>query len=200
MMIARRYRGDCDDGDDNEETQECVVRVVGNEVYFYGSVTTENILELNTALRTLENDLLCKFSSYTYSEVPGITLYIQTEGGDIFAGLSCMDHIRNMRVRVTTVADGCCASAGTFMLLGGHHRTIKKHSFVLIHQLSSGFWGKFQELKDETKSLSKFMKTITTMYNKHTTIPKKKLDIMMKKDMYLDADECIKFKIVDEVL
>jgi len=48
-----------------------------------------------------------------------------------------------------TVADGFCASAATFVLMGSKHRRIMPHAHLLIHQLSTGAMGKYEELKDE---------------------------------------------------
>lgn len=185
--------------DDTECTDECV-KIVGNEVYFYGDVNQQNVLTLNTELRRLENEILSSCSEYTYCDPPGITIYINTEGGDIFAGLSAMDHIWNMRLHVTTVADGHCASAGTFILLGGHNRAIRAHSFVLIHQISSEFWGTFQDCKDETKAMAKFMKTLKDMYSSYTNLPEKKIKSLMTRNIYMDANECVKYGVVNEIL
>lgn len=191
---------DDDDSDSDDDFDSESVRVIGNEVYFWGAVSRDSILELTSALKKLESSIIAKNSKYTYTDMPGITLYINSEGGDMFAGLSALDTIWNMRLHVTTVADGQCASAGTFILLGGHTRMIKQHSVVLIHQISTSFWGKYTEQKDDMKASKKFMKIICDMYRNYTKIPqddlKKKL---MKKDVYLTADECLKYEIVHEI-
>ena len=66
-------------------------------------------------------------------------LYIHTEGGDAYAGLSAMDHIKNLKVPVYTVVDGSCASAGTFILMGGEKKYALPNSSVLIHQIRTDF-------------------------------------------------------------
>ena len=71
---------------------------------------------------------------------------------------------------------------------------------VLAHPERYGFYykdfEKYRELKDEMKTCKKIMKTIKNLYAKETTIPKEKMSQYMKRDMYLDYDECLKYEIV----
>jgi ATP-dependent protease ClpP protease subunit len=73
---------------------------------------------------------------------------------------------------------------------------MNKHAFVLVHQLSTGFFGKYNELRDEMKTCKKIMRTLKSVYLKETKIPKEKLAEFMKKDVYLGYEECITFEIV----
>jgi len=180
-----------------ESVEGC--EVIDNDIFFYTDIDDDSVLWLNKQLTILEKKLLIQTI-----ECPGykpyIRLFIKSDGGDIFAGVSAMDHIANIKVSVVTIADGLCASAATFLLLGGTKRLIKKHAFVLIHQLSTeGFWGKFEEVKDEMKTLKKFMAMIHGIYEVKTKIPQKKMNKLMKKDIYLSAEQCLKYDIVDEV-
>ena len=149
--------------------------VVGNDIYFYQDIDDESALWFIEKLRKLERKLLidmAKFDGYN----PIIRVHIKTDGGDMFAGMSMMDEIARSRITVHTIADGMCASAGTFMLLGGHKRFMKPHAHLLIHQLSTGmFWGKFEEMKDEVKTCKKFMTMIKDVYKEKTKIPKETL-------------------------
>jgi ATP-dependent Clp protease protease subunit len=79
-------------------------------------------------------------------------------------------------------------------------RYIHRNSFMLIHQLSSGMWGKFEELKDSIENCEILMQTIRDIYGKHTQIPKKKLDEILKRDLWFDADTCLKYGLVDEII
>jgi ATP-dependent protease ClpP protease subunit len=180
-----------------DETPGVYTRVIGNEVYFYGEVSQESVLELNITLKTLQRDLLIKYAEIGLEESPTIKLYIHSEGGCVFAGLSAMDHIRTMKIPVTTIVDGVCFSAAKLILLGGKKRLMKENSFVLIHQLSNTFWGKFEELKDEMETVTKLMEHIKNLYRKNTTLSETKLKRLMKRDVYLDGDECIRYNIVE---
>lgn len=127
-----------------------------------------------------------------------INLFIHSDGGDLMAGLSSMDHIAHSRIPVTTIVDGFAASAAAIIFLGGAKRKMMPHSFVLIHQLSTGLWGKYEDLKDEVKNCDLLMKNALTIYRKKTNIPPKKLSKFMKRDVYLSLKKCIKYNIVDE--
>ena len=172
-----------EESDDDSSTQS-TVKTINNSIYFYADVDDSNILELISQLKELETKLLKV--SIEYPEFsPKITLHIKSDGGDIFAGFSAFDHIRTSRVPVVTVVDGCCASAATFMLMGGAKRYMGSSAYVLIHQLSSGMLGKYHEMKDEIQSFDKFMNSLKRIYEERTSIPPKKLNAMMKKDIYL---------------
>ena len=176
--------------EEEPENEECV-KVIGNEILFYGSVDRENALEFVEKFKKLEIELLKKKAELVGYE-PQIRVHVMSEGGDIFSGLNIMNVLERSRVRVVTIAQGSCCSAATFILLGGSERRMGRNAYVLIHQISTEFWGNFQDLKTEMKMLQK-------MYLTKTRIPEKKFKKLMKKDLYLSPDKCLKYKIVDAV-
>jgi ATP-dependent protease ClpP protease subunit len=182
-------------GEDDFKT----TRIIGNEMFFFSDVTTDDILEFTEEFKKLEVKLLRQTI-----ECPGynpeIRIHICSDGGEMFAGLSAMNIIEKSRVKVTTIAQGACCSAATFMLLGGHERRMGKNAHILIHQLSTnGFWGKFEDLKNEMDSCSKFMDMITKVYGEKTEIPEKEFKKLMKKDIYLNVEECLKYNVVTSI-
>jgi len=183
--------------EENEHEEECV-KVIGNEVLFYGDVDRENALEFVEKFKKLEIELLKKKAELVGFE-PQIRIHIMSEGGDIFSGLNMMNVLETARVKVVTIAQGSCCSAATFVLLGGSERRMGRNAYVLIHQLSTEMWGNFQELKHELKSTDKFMKMLKKMYLSKTEIPEKKFKRLMRKDIYLSPEACLKYKIVDAV-
>ncbi len=197
--MPRKHDSDSESDDDCESMG--VVRVSGSKVYYTGDITEENVTTLIQELKKLEKKLLKLCIDYEGFN-PSITLYINSYGGSVFAGLSAMDHIESSKVPITTVADGMCASAATFMLLGGSKRLMKKSAYILIHQLSAGMWGdfKFEELKEELENNKKIMKSIINLYEKKTNIPSNKLEKLMKKDIFLNRKRCIKYDIVSACL
>ena len=192
-----RWDGSTNDDSDNDDNSENI-RVVDNDIFFYCDVDTDTVLDLNTALNRLEKRLL-KRAIDLPGYNPKINVHIKSNGGDIFAGLSAMDHVASCRVPVNTIADGICASAATFILMGGSNRYIRPSAYVLIHQLSSGFWGKYEDLKNELQSCEKFMKIIRGIYETKANIPAKTLNTMMKRDIYITAKECLRYDVVDEI-
>ena len=180
--------------EEETEIEECV-KVIGNEILFYADVDRENALDFVEKFKKLEIDLLKK-KAELFGYEPIIRVHIMSDGGDIFAGMTLMNTLESSRVKIVTIAQGSCCSAATFMLLGGAERKMGRNAYVLIHQISTEMWGNFQELKHELKSTDKFMKMLKKMYLEKTNIPEKMLKKLMKKDIYLNPSDCLKYGIV----
>lgn len=176
-----------------------ILEKVENIIYFYSEVYRDSILKLNKDLAVLNNDLLYK-GIITNNQPASIFLNIQSYGGNIFSGLSAMDTIMKSRIPINTIVDGCAASAATLMSVVGHKRYIREHSYILIHQLSSVFWGNYEQLKDDMHNSDKFMQMIKKIYKRHTKIPMKKLDEILKHDIWFDAEEAVRYRLVDEII
>ncbi len=183
--------------EETEEENECV-KVTGNEILFYGDVDRENALQFVDKFKKLEIELLKKKAELVGFE-PTVRVHIMSDGGCIFSGMTMKNVLEASRVKVVTIAQGSCCSAATFMLLGGSERRMGKNAYVLIHQLSTEMWGNYQDLKHELKSTDKMMKMLRKMYLSSTSIPEKKFNKLMKKDIYLSPKDCLKYKIVDYV-
>jgi len=177
-----------------EDVEPECTKTIGNEIHFYGEITVENTLEFVESFRKLEIRLLKQKADLIGYE-PEIRVHIMSDGGDMFSGLALKNLIEKSRVKVITIAQGACCSAATFMFLGGSERRMGENAYLLIHQLSTEFWGKYQELKDEMKTCDKFMNALKNMYTSKTEIPERKFRKLMKKDLYLSASKCLKYKI-----
>jgi len=186
---------DAGGSDDNN-----VVTSANNTIYFYSEVTRPKNLTLNRKLVNIANSLANRSTNLGISEIPPIRLHINSYGGSVFAGLSTVDYILNSPVPVHSIVDGCAASAGTLMSVVAEKRYMHKHSFMLIHQLSSGMWGNYESLKDEMENCDTLMETIRSIYIEHTKIPKKTLNQILKKDLWFDAEKCLKYGLVDEII
>jgi ATP-dependent protease ClpP protease subunit len=184
-----------------QEVEESFVKVQGSDVYFHCEVCEETVLELKMKLKQLELDLLHKYLDLGIRSRPEIRVWIRSDGGDLHAGLCAMDFLNSFkRVKVRTIADGVCASAATFILLGGRSRHMTENSYVLIHQLNmDGTWGKFEDFKDQMANLSQFMDRFRDIYTRETRIPDRDLKKLLKRDVYMDATKCIEWGVVDSV-
>tara|TARA_R110000744_G_scaffold373519_2_gene485719 strand:- start:51 stop:656 length:606 start_codon:yes stop_codon:yes gene_type:complete len=170
-----------------------------NRIYFYSEVNRAKNLALNKSLVTISNNLHNRGESLSVD--PGrVYLHINSFGGSVFAGLSSVDYILNCKVPVTTVIDGCAASAATLMSIVGAHRAMHRHSFMLIHQISSTMWGKFEEMKDDMKNSELLMKTIIQLYEEHTRIPRSELSKLLKHDLWWGAETCLEYGLIDEII
>lgn len=179
--------------DEDDDTLDCV-KTIGNELHFYGEITQENTLEFVEAFKKLEIQLL-KHKADLIGYEPKIRVHIMSEGGDVYAGFALKNILEKSRVKVITIAQGACCSAATFMFLGGSERKMGAQAYLLIHQISTEMWGEYRDLKHEMKNCDKLMRDLKKMYMEKTDIPDRKFKKLMKKDLYLSASKCLKYKI-----
>jgi len=175
------------------------IAVHENKIYYYAGVNRESAAELNKKIGELESKSLTLANTLDI-DPPTLKVLINSGGGSITAGISSMDTILRCKVPVETYVDGFCASAATFLSVVASERFMSRHSYMLIHQLSSNFWGKYSEFQDEKQNLDLMMKTIKNVYKEHTKVPMKKLDEILKHDLLWDAKMCLKYGLVDEVI
>jgi ATP-dependent Clp endopeptidase proteolytic subunit ClpP len=183
----------------NEEESNNQVSTLDNRIFFYSGVTTANVLIFNKEIRNLNVKILSSATALS-NKPANLYIHINSYGGSVFAGLAAMDYIRTSTVPVCSVVEGCAASAATLMSIVAKERRMHEHSFMLIHQLSSGMWGKYEELKDEMKNCDVLMKTIKKIYIEHAKIPKNKLNQILKHDLWFDAKTCLNYGLVDEII
>jgi ATP-dependent Clp endopeptidase proteolytic subunit ClpP len=185
--------------DTKEVTEYEYIRVEGRDIYFYVEVDDESVLELNMALTKLDKDLRKAFIDLGIDQTPEIRIFLHSPGGDLHAGMAAMDRIASMKCDTVTIADGYCCSAAAIMLLGGKTRAITPNSYVLIHQMSTEFWGKFEEIKDEMENCKMFQQHVQEICESKTGLPEKKIKRLMKHDLYLTAEKCLKYGVVDKI-
>jgi len=186
-----------DDSDSNDSDR---VLTTNNKIYFYSEVSRPKVLTLNKSITNVGLSLQNRANTLGLKDPGKIFLHINSYGGSVFAGLAATDCILGSPVDVTTVIDGCAASAATLMSIVGTHRLMSKHSFMLIHQLSGWISGKYAELQDDMKNNDLLMKTIKNIYEEHTKIPKTQLSKILKHDLWWDATQCLKYGLVDEII
>ena len=171
-----------------------------NKIYFYSGVTRQDNLQLNKLILNTGQKMKSIELCYKLPEPPKVYLHINSYGGSVFAGFSSVDYIKNCPVPVTSVIDGCAASAATIMSVVAKERLMHEHAFMLIHQLSSGMWGKFEDMKDDMKNNELLMKKIIAIYEENTKLPKSKITQILKRDLWWDAKTCLKYGLVDDII
>lgn len=186
-----------EESDEDSDEDEKLIRVNGPNVYFYASVSKKTMLDL---IAKLDEATVNAIKNTTALVQPKVYLYIHSSGGDAFVGLSAMAHIQNRPIPVVTIADGFVASAASLILLSVKERYILPNTHILIHQLRTMFWGKYEELLDEVTNSKLLMEAIVHIYKKETTIPHKKLGELLKKEINLSAQQCIKCGLVNDIL
>ena len=194
----RKHKEETEDESEDEDTH-VLVKSIENHIYFYCDVSQKSVFELIKEIQNLNNRIL-SYSAVIGQEPLEIYLHINSEGGEIFAALAAVDHIISSRVSITTIIEGCAASAATLISIVGKKRQIRAHASMLIHQLSSGFWGKMAEMEDEISNCRYLEKITTKMYRKHTELTDVKLNKCLKQDIWWSAKKCLKYGLVDEII
>mgnify|MGYP005631588389 FL=1 len=183
----------------NKEITEKHIAVHENKIYYYAGVNRESAAELNKKIGELQVRSFTMANNLDVEPYP-IHLHINSGGGSLISGIASMDTILRCKVPVYTYVDGFAASAATFLSIVGNKRFISRHSYMLIHQLSSNFWGKYSEFQDAKQNLDLMMDTIKNVYKKYTKVPVKKLNEILKHDLMWDAETCLKYGLVDKII
>ena len=183
----------------NGDAAEKHISVQDNKIYFYSGVNRNSCSELNKKIGELEG------KSLTLSQTlgilpPPIKIHINSGGGSIVSGIASMDTMLRCKVDVETYVDGFSASAGTFLSVVGKRRFMSRNSYMLVHQLSSTFWGTYSNFEDEKQNLDLMMKSIKNIYKEYTKIPMKKLNQILKHDLMWDANTCLEYGMIDEII
>jgi ATP-dependent Clp endopeptidase proteolytic subunit ClpP len=174
---------------------------IGNHIWFNDDVTGDSVSKLIKVINARNFLFEQKQREIFYGKLEPKPLYlhINSDGGEIHEGMAAVDCIRNSKIPIYTIIEGRAASAATFMSIAGKKRYITENSVLLIHQLSSGMWGKMTELEDEHENNKFFMEKIYSIYSKYTTVPKKELKNIMKRDIWWDSEKALKYGFVDEI-
>lgn len=174
--------------------------VADNNIYLYQDITPKAMMELGIAIKSLNNQIISLISELEMSSAPTIHLHINSGGGCAFSGLAGASHILNSQIPVSTYVEGRAASAATILSSVGAHRYITEHSFMLIHQVSTGVWGTYENLNDEKESMDSLMEMLESIYLKHTNMKKKQLKQLLKRDLWMNPEKCLDLGLVDEII
>lgn len=175
------------------------VKSANNNIYFYGAVSESSTLQLKTKLEEL--DLHSQLTAIHYKiEAPPIHLHIQSYGGSLLHTFYIMDLIKTLKTPVYTYIDGFAASAATLMSVCGKRRFMTESSVMLVHQLSSGASGKFEEIKNEYSNLVEFMEIIKKTYLNYGNISSDNLDALLKQDLWLNSKKSLEYGFIDEII
>jgi ATP-dependent Clp protease protease subunit len=200
MYSSKKRKYTCNEEDEEEtENHDKNIYIINNHLYFSADITPKTAFTLCKYLRTLEIKLKMESLTMSTEIKPEIYLHITTNGGCIYSAFSIIDCFKSLSIPVNTVIDSNVSSAGTIISIHGHKRYICINSYVLIHELRSGCWGKLAYIDDTYKNCLKIQEHINQIYLDKTKITKKYLKEILVKDLELNADECIRLGIADEI-
>jgi ATP-dependent Clp protease protease subunit len=177
-----------------------------NEYYLYSDISVSSVMGLLKFIKNAEkrwnNFLLENFDIVEKAEPKPLKIYINSEGGEIFAAIPLIDAITNSKIPIHTYIEGIAASAASLISMAGHKRFISTNSFMLIHELRTGVEGTYSNLTDERENCDKLMGVITNFYKKKTEnkFSNEMLQSILKRDIILSSTECLAYGLVDEII
>ena len=130
-----------------------------------------------------------------------ITIYINSPGGSVSAGLGIYDTMQVIQSDVSTVCIGMAASMGALLLAGGQagKRLALPNAKIMIHQPWGGFQGQVTDIQIQATEMLKLKAKLVEILASHTGRSIKKVATDTERDHYLSAEEAIKYGIIDEV-
>ena len=130
-----------------------------------------------------------------------ISMYINSPGGVVTAGMAIHDTMQYIKPRVSTVCIGQAASMGSFLLSAGEPgmRVALSNARVMVHQPSGGAQGMASDIEIQAKEILRIRRRMNDLYAKYTGKPLAEIEKAMDRDTFLEADEAKAFGIVDEV-
>jgi len=130
-----------------------------------------------------------------------ISMYINSPGGVVTAGLAIHDTMQYIRPRVSTVCIGQACSMGSFLLAAGEPgmRIALPQARIMVHQPSGGARGMASDIEIQAREIIRLRKRLNELYAKFTGKTVEEIDIALDRDNWLDADEAKTFGLVDKV-
>ncbi len=131
-----------------------------------------------------------------------ITLYINSPGGSVSAGLAIYDTMQFIKPDVSTICIGQAASMGAVLLAAGTvgKRFALPHSRVMIHQPLGGATGQAADIAIQAKEIIRIKETLNDLMAKHTGKRKATIKKETERNNHMDASEALKYGIIDEIL
>ena len=176
-----------------ERSYDIYSRLLNDRIVFLGEPVTRDSANLVIAqLLHLESQ----------DPEKDISLYIDSPGGDVYAGLGILDTMNFLKPHVSTICVGMAASMAAVLLAAGAKgkRLALPNSMVLIHQPSSGVQGQqtdIQIVADETKWIRQHLNELLSEY---TGQPLEKVNVDTERDNYMRAQEAADYGLVDRVI
>ena len=185
MVIEQSPRG--------ERSFDIYSRLLNERIVFIGSPIDDDIANLVVAqLLHLE------------SEDPDkdISLYINSPGGVIYAGLAIYDTMQFIKPDVQTICFGVAMSMGSLLLAGGApgKRMALPNSRILIHQPSGGFQGQSADIEIHAREILELRRHLDEIYARHTGQPVERVHDDMERDRYMTAEQARDYGLIDRVI
>jgi ATP-dependent Clp protease protease subunit len=170
----------------------------------YSRLLNERIVFLGTPVNDEVSNLIVAQLLHLESSDPDkdISLYINSPGGSIYAGLSIYDTMQFIKPDVQTICFGIAMSMGSLLLAGGAHgkRLALPNSRILIHQPSSGFEGQATDIEIHAREVLELRRRIDGIYAKHTGKTEEEVHADMERDRFFTGEQARDYGLIDRVI
>lgn len=177
----------------------------GERVYdIYSLLLKERIVFLGTGINDAVANLIVAQLLYLNSidQKKPISLYINSPGGSVYAGLAIYDTMQMIQAPVSTVAVGVSASMGTALLTSGARgkRYALPHATIHMHPTGGGAQGYTEDVRIATREQERLQTQLFHLMGKHSGHSWKEIEDYFLRDKYLSAPEAKAFGLIDEIL
>lgn len=170
----------------------------------YSRLLKDRIIFLNEEVTDASASVIVAQLLFLESEDPGkdISLYINSPGGSVTAGMAIYDTMNYIKCDVSTICIGMAASMGAFLLSGGAKgkRYALPNAEVMIHQPSGGAKGQATEIKIVAENILKTKKKLNEILAKNTGKPLEQIEIDTERDYYMTAEEAKEYGLIDNII
>ena len=170
----------------------------------YSRLLKERVIFLSGPVEYYMSNLVVAQLLFLESENPDkdISIYINSPGGSISAGLAIYDTMQFISPSISTMCIGQAASMGAILLAGGDKgkRFALANSRIMIHQPLGGFQGQASDFEIHAKEILHMKKVVNNILAKHTGQTIKKIEKDTDRDNFLDAEAAVQYGIVDSIL
>ncbi len=177
----------------------------GERAYdIYSLLLRERIIFLGTPISDQVSNLMVAQLLFLDREDPDrqINMYINSPGGQIYAGLAIYDTMQQVRAPISTVAVGVTASFGTVLLAAGTpgKRYALPHATIHLHQPLGGAQGQATDIEIQAKEILRLREELNKILVRHTGRTVEDIERDTERDFYMSGQEAMKYGIVDHVL
>ncbi len=169
----------------------------------YSRLLKERIVFLGTEVNSMVANLIVAQLLHLESEDPekDIFLYINSPGGEVYAGLAIYDTMQYIKPDVVTVCIGQAASMGAVLLAGGAagKRAALPHSRIMIHQPLGGFQGQASDIEIHAKEIKRVKAELNNILGKHAGKTPAAIEKDSDRDNFMTTTEAKEYGLIDEI-
>lgn len=169
----------------------------------YSRLLEDRIIFLTGEINDLTADIVIAQLIYLEGKDPekDISLYINSPGGSVTAGMGIYDTMNYIKCDVSTICVGMAASMGAFLLSSGAKgkRYSLPNSEIMIHQPLGGAQGQASDIKIQADHIIKIKNRMNRILSENTSQPLKKIEKDVDRDNYMSAEEALKYGLIDKI-